>query len=308
MKYYLDTKFHEYRKQPKVLGLKVGKPIDTIELISIGIVSEDILESVYEIDLAKVDLGVDIHTKGKLLKLAKIHGKGIEKNTNISREYYAICKDFDLKAAWLANQGTKDEPNYWSTENVLKPIWKELEVIERGLDKDTTIFTSVSSPVSTSAVAEFNYPRLKYLINKYGKTRKQIAEEIIEFTSGFTSTALEDKLNQPGVNLQKWSIDTSPIEFYAYYADYDWVVLAWLFGRMIDLPKGFPMYCNDLKQELDMKLLNKTEWMDVTFEGNLNEKIAKIESLHKYPKQSNERNALADAKWNKELHEFINTL
>ena len=40
-------------------------------------------------------------------------------------------------------------------------------------------------------------------------------------------------------------------EFYAYYADYDWVVFCWLFGRMIDLPKGFPMYCRDLKQMLD---------------------------------------------------------
>jgi len=60
MKYYLDTKFHEYKRQPKVLGIKVDKPIDTIELISIGIVSGDILELVYEIDLAKVDLGARI--------------------------------------------------------------------------------------------------------------------------------------------------------------------------------------------------------------------------------------------------------
>lgn len=37
-------------------------------------------------------------------------------------------------------------------------------------------------------------------------------------------------------------------EFWAYYADYDWVALCQLFGRMIDLPKGWPKYCNDLKQ------------------------------------------------------------
>jgi hypothetical protein len=30
-------------------------------------------------------------------------------------------------------------------------------------------------------------------------------------------------------------------EFWAYYADYDWVVLCRLFGRMIDLPDGWPM-------------------------------------------------------------------
>ena len=40
-------------------------------------------------------------------------------------------------------------------------------------------------------------------------------------------------------------------EFWAYYADYDWVALCQLYGRMIDLPTGFPMYCRDLKQELD---------------------------------------------------------
>ena len=41
--------------------------------------------------------------------------------------------------------------------------------------------------------------------------------------------------------------DASP-EFWGYFADYDWVVLCQLFGRMIDLPKHFPMFCMDLKQ------------------------------------------------------------
>lgn len=37
-------------------------------------------------------------------------------------------------------------------------------------------------------------------------------------------------------------------EWWAYYADYDWVALCQLYGRMIDLPQGWPMYCLDLKQ------------------------------------------------------------
>ena len=37
-------------------------------------------------------------------------------------------------------------------------------------------------------------------------------------------------------------------EFWAYYADYDWVVLCQLYGTMMDLPKGWPMFCMDLKQ------------------------------------------------------------
>lgn len=49
--------------------------------------------------------------------------------------------------------------------------------------------------------------------------------------------------------LDFFSGDPSP-EFWGYYADYDWVVFCWIFGKMIDLPKGFPMYCRDLKQSL----------------------------------------------------------
>lgn len=40
-------------------------------------------------------------------------------------------------------------------------------------------------------------------------------------------------------------------EIWAYYADYDWVALCQLYGRMIDLPAGWPMYCRDLKQLAD---------------------------------------------------------
>lgn len=35
-------------------------------------------------------------------------------------------------------------------------------------------------------------------------------------------------------------------EFWGYYADYDWVVFCQCFGAMIDLPKGWPMYCRDI--------------------------------------------------------------
>lgn len=41
-------------------------------------------------------------------------------------------------------------------------------------------------------------------------------------------------------------------EFWAYYAAYDWIVLCQLFGKMIDLPATWPMYCMDFKQLLVM--------------------------------------------------------
>jgi hypothetical protein len=41
MNYYLDTEFIECAKQRRFLGIKVGPSVPTIDLISIGIVSED---------------------------------------------------------------------------------------------------------------------------------------------------------------------------------------------------------------------------------------------------------------------------
>lgn len=71
-------------------------------------------------------------------------------------------------------------------------------------------------------------------------------------------------------------------EFWAYYADYDWVVLCQLFGRMIDLPKGWPMFCRDVKQ------------------------LAVDLGSPKLPEQSSiEHHALADAIWTKEAWEFL---
>lgn len=40
--------------------------------------------------------------------------------------------------------------------------------------------------------------------------------------------------------------------FWGYFCDYDWVAFCQLFGTMVQLPKGFPMYCRDIKQWADM--------------------------------------------------------
>lgn len=44
--------------------------------------------------------------------------------------------------------------------------------------------------------------------------------------------------------------DVPDIELWAWYGAYDHVVLAQLWGRMIDLPPGIPMWTNDLRQEV----------------------------------------------------------
>jgi hypothetical protein len=74
-------------------------------------------------------------------------------------------------------------------------------------------------------------------------------------------------------------------EFWGYYSDYDWVAFCQLFGTMMDLPDGFPMYCRDIKQ-----------WCDQL--GN-----------PKLPEQgSAEHNALEDARWNMKAWEFLNAI
>lgn len=71
-------------------------------------------------------------------------------------------------------------------------------------------------------------------------------------------------------------------EIWAYYADYDWVALCQLYGTMMDLPKGWPMFCRDVKQ-LCVSLGDP-----------------------KLPQQiGQEHNALADAIWTKHAWEFL---
>lgn len=37
-------------------------------------------------------------------------------------------------------------------------------------------------------------------------------------------------------------------DFWAYYADYDFVLLSKLYGTLLDRPEGWPAYCKDLRQ------------------------------------------------------------
>ena len=39
-----------------------------------------------------------------------------------------------------------------------------------------------------------------------------------------------------------------PVELWGYYSSYDHVALCWLFGPMVDLPEGMPMFTRDIKQ------------------------------------------------------------
>lgn len=51
-------------------------------------------------------------------------------------------------------------------------------------------------------------------------------------------------------DVRDFLLATPDLELWAWYGSYDHVCLAQLFGRMIDLPDGIPMWTNDLRQEV----------------------------------------------------------
>jgi len=243
-RYFIDTEFIE---GPQKTFFGYTKP--TIDLISIGIKCDD------------------------------------------GREYYSISKDFNLKEAWNRYDMKQEScpitgvktgrlvKEYWLRQNVLYPIWVELEI--KYLRENHTILWMMNPNTDWSALVKpeyFNFKRLEGLIKEFGKSNKEIAEEVEKFcTSG----------------IGEKTIIGNTIEFYAYYGDYDWVVFCWLFGKMINLPCRFPKYCKDLQQIFDEKKSLVKE---------------RMKDQPRFPVNKGIHNALEDAKWNFELFKFLNTI
>ncbi len=222
----------------------------------------------------------------------------VDKN---GREYYAVSKEFDLKAAWNKHDVTyvragenyrRKVKQYWLRDNVLKPIWKELR--DKYLSETNDIYSA--RMYSRLTVQAFSLKSFRMLVYYYGKSNKKIAEEVKSF-------CLDNVMKDNGDYSKTITIQGNP-EFYGYYADYDWVLFCSLYGRMMDLPKGFPMYCRDLKQTFDEKDIAIKYTGYSKDSGRIGTSL-NLKEQKDYPKQENEHNALADAKWNKKLYDFI---
>jgi hypothetical protein len=276
MKYYIDTEYLQGPQKKRMFGINCGQTKPLVDLISIGIVGED------------------------------------------NREYYAISKEFNLEEAWnrfeVVNYTTKKlhkrvkgkidtYKEYWIRENVLRPIWEELSfryIEDRRFPDDNSLFTCKS---------------LKNLLDKYGKTNKQIAKEIKEFVGTEETIGNWEQVK-----------DRMNTQFYAYYGAFDYVAFSQIFGGFEGYPKSFPQYFIDLKQELDEintkgKSLELSNSLGLTVDeilkihkqtGEIHFKeinnFTNIETHPKYPKEPTTHHALSDAHWNKQLHEFLNTL
>lgn len=112
--------------------------------------------------------------------------------------------------------------------------------------------------------------RTKYKKSELYKSNKQIASEIYRFLFPFPIS----------------SFFQTP-ELWGYNSAHNWVLFCSLFGRVNNLPFGFPMYCNNLKQVIDKKGLDKG-WEN------------------RYcPTPDDPYNALSGALWNKMLYDEI---
>ncbi len=277
MKYFLDTEFLE-GPQRTFWGKKT-KP--TIDLISIALVDED------------------------------------------GREFYAISKEFNLREAWNRFQMNKfigepgldgpskyfpDQKVYWIRENVLRLIFNDLK--QRYFD-DLSKLDTQGALVGAQNIWAFTFSNLTWLINRYGYRNIEIANLVCDFIyapdcGGSGKGPLELVREYTAYTLVESSKDP---EFYAYFADYDWVVFCWLFGSMNELPQVFPKYCRDLKQMMDEKfamgqgkLAENSDW---ELYGTFPNKLSYVKRRADYPAKTDEHHALADARWNKKLYEFL---
>jgi hypothetical protein len=163
------------------------------------------------------------------------------------REYYAQSSEFNLKKA-----------SQWVWDNVLGQLKicpyvqpSKITLIEKHLPHE------LKQHSRGKCIPTMNEPERHRCP---WRTREHIADEVRWFLNAGEGTP----------------------ELWGYYSAYDHVAFCQLFGTMMDLPKGFPMYTRDLKQ-----------WCDAL--GN-----------PKLPEQEvSEHHALADARWNRLIWQFL---
>lgn len=129
------------------------------------------------------------------------------------REYYAVNSEAPIEAIKQLNTPTK----VWLVRNVLP----SLPLVNRtGLD------AYLEQPQNSYPKPTLNLVGLDTTDTRV-KPRWVIANEVRDFIRS-----------------------VSPAELWAWYAAYDHVALAQLWGPMIRLPEGVPMWTNDLRQEV----------------------------------------------------------
>lgn len=152
-------------------------------------------------------------------------------------------------------------------------IFIDLEFLEDGKTIELISLGAVSDD-GRDFYAEFDE------FDREGCTHEWLNENVIPHLHGRTETreAIAERFKEfAGENP----------EFWADYGAYDWVALCQLYGRMIDLPNGWPMFVRDIQQ----------------FKDQIEQLPQSFQFLQRGIQDGAEHNALADAweckgRWN----------
>jgi hypothetical protein len=165
------------------------------------------------------------------------------------REYYAVNSD----APW-----EKIRKNDWLIRNVLPSL-------------PITGRTSLDSYLAIPA-------------NSYPKTMLDMVSADTKDTQVKPHWVIANEVRDFILTAQEPDVDHSTVELWANYGAYDHVGLAQLWGPMIRLPKGVPMYTNDIQQEA---------------------RRLGIQEYELPRQQEGEHNALADARHNQVVRRWL---
>lgn len=99
--------------------------------------------------------------------------------------------------------------------------------------------------------------------------------------------------------LRKYDVaDRGELQLWADYSAYDHVLLAQLWGKMLDLPSRIPMRTNDLRQFLDAAMINEDEVGQYALEDGYDPSSVPFQDHH----------ALSDAKECALMHFFLSRM
>lgn len=214
------------------------------------------------------------------------------------RTYYAVNKDYDRK---------KVRKNKFVRDNVIPNLYEQFWVGARNIYSGERIIDGLKAEICTKSVEQIKKDILSFVYGAYPELNENWLELI------------RNTINESVANNHAQKVLTEkPIEFYGYFCDYDWVLFCSIFGDMMSLPVGFPMYCRDLKQTLDeyvedliasgnAKMKSEPFYREPEH-NNLTEKqqtLLWVKSLPDYPLDDDRHNSFYDAKWNRDLYNFL---
>jgi len=140
-------------------------------------------------------------------------------------------------------------------------------------------------PISVGFVAEDG--RELYLENAYFDWSVVpqdhfLIDNVLPYLEGADSVYAVSKFEM-GETIKEFVTQTENNQLWGYYADYDHVTLAQLYGRMVNMPDGLPWVTLDIKQE-----------------------AIRLGSPDLPLQYEVEHHALADARWNKQAWDYLN--